>query len=310
MNPEFVVDSVNISTEKGVDKKPVEGIVLRAGYGIEGDAHAGPWHRQISFLSSEQINAFDGAGRPMLAGEFAENITTSGLDLRQVAVLDRIMIGDVEIEITQIGKECHSGCAIFKEVGACIMPKEGLFGRVIHGGEIRKGMSGICKFRPLRIEVVTLSDRASQGVYEDRSGARIEAIIRDYFSNRRGHPEIVRHLIPDEPEQLERILIQAHTNGADFVLTTGSTGIGPRDIAPDVTLRMCDRIIPGVMEYMRGLFGTKKKTVFLTRGYAGMKGQTVIFNLPGSVRAVEEMMPEWIGFWGHMICMIHEIDAH
>ncbi len=306
----FRVEAVNVSEQKGGVKTPVERIVLREGHGIEGDAHAGPWHRQISLLSSEQIAAFDGAGRPMKPGEFAENITTSGIDLRQIAVLDRITIGDVLIEITQIGKECHSGCAIFQEVGACIMPKEGLFGRVLRGGEIRAGMAGTCEFRPLRIEVITLSDRASQGIYEDRSGARIEAIIREYFAGRRGHPDIVRHLIPDDADRLMELLEAGHRRGADFILTTGSTGIGPRDIAPEVTQRFCDRIIPGIMEFMRATFGSKKRTVYLTRGYAGLKGSTVVFNMPGSVRAVEEMLPEWLTFWGHMICMIHSIDAH
>ena len=167
------VVSVNISTEKGTIKKPVPRISLNQ-RGIEGDAHGGLWHRQVSLLAKEDIDYFiKEVGKEISPGEFAENITTGDIDLGKAAVLDKFRIGSVELEVTQIGKQCHGdNCAIFREIGKCVMPKRGLFCRVIEGGEIKAG-DRIEHFpRPLRVLVVTLSDRAAAGEYSDRSGPR------------------------------------------------------------------------------------------------------------------------------------------
>ena len=122
--------SVNISEEKGTIKKPVPEILIDKN-GVVSDAHAGSWHRQVSLLSQDDIDCFSKEiGREIAPGEFAENITISGIDLNRVAVLDRFRISDVELEVTQIGKECHGdSCAIFQQVGKCVMPKKGLFCR-------------------------------------------------------------------------------------------------------------------------------------------------------------------------------------
>ncbi|MBD3265577.1 molybdenum cofactor synthesis protein, partial [bacterium] len=132
-----IVVSVNVSEDKGQSKLPVECIVLDQ-YGIQGDAHAGDWHRQVSLLSKESIDRFQTArGIQVAAGQFGENIAVSGLDLQTVGILDRLTINKVELEVTQVGKACHGdGCSIYKEVGECIMPKEGIFCRVRKGGEI------------------------------------------------------------------------------------------------------------------------------------------------------------------------------
>jgi len=134
------VVSIAISKEKGTGKMPVDAASVIADHGLEGDAHAGAWHRQVSFLASESIAKVREEGFDVTFGDFAENIATEGIDWMTIPVGTRIRVGDaVLVEITQIGKECHSGCAIYRMVGDCIMPREGIFGRVVTGGTIRSG---------------------------------------------------------------------------------------------------------------------------------------------------------------------------
>ena len=132
------VISVNISREKGTIKTPVPEIVLND-KGVDGDAHAGDWHRQVSLLAKESMEKWSTqAGRKVNWGEFAENITTEGITLYETHPGDRLVIGETELEVTQIGKKCHGkGCAIFKEVGNCVMPAEGIFAKVIRHGTIK-----------------------------------------------------------------------------------------------------------------------------------------------------------------------------
>lgn len=136
-----IVVSVNISETKGVRKTPVQEIVLREDYGLDGDAHASSeWHRQVSLLALESIGKMQAAGLDVSPGDFAENITTEGIDLMHLPVGTRIYVGDgVELEVTQIGKVCHERCAIYYQAGDCVMPKEGVFAQVVKGGVIRKG---------------------------------------------------------------------------------------------------------------------------------------------------------------------------
>lgn len=142
MTKEFVVVSVNISEEKGEMKKPAGRATLRAGHGMEGDAHAGDWHRQVSLLAMEDIEYMRGRGADVSPGDFAENITTRGVDLPSLPIGARLRIGEVVLEVTQIGKECHHGCAIFRQVGECVMPAKGIFAKVITGGTIEDESTG------------------------------------------------------------------------------------------------------------------------------------------------------------------------
>ena len=143
------IAAVNISLEKGTIKEPVEELVIDE-RGCVGDAHAGVWHRQVSLLATEKINSFgEELKRKIEPGEFAENISTNGLDLGGVAVLDTLSVGDVCLEVTQIGKSCHGdGCSIFREIGKCVMPKEGIFAWVKQGGTMRPGDTIIHQPRP------------------------------------------------------------------------------------------------------------------------------------------------------------------
>lgn len=133
------VVAVCISEKKGERKTPVDSVELRENHGIVGDAHAGDWHRQVSLLASESIDKMRALGLDVDSGDFAENITTSGIALVTLPVGSRLQVGETLLEVTQIGKECHTRCAIFYQAGDCVMPKEGIFARVIRGGVIRPG---------------------------------------------------------------------------------------------------------------------------------------------------------------------------
>jgi MOSC domain-containing protein YiiM len=135
------VQAVCISEKKGIVKRAQERVVLKTQWGLEGDAHAGDWHRQVSLLAGESIDTVKKVLPTLKDGAFAENIITRGLDLTTLKIGDRLRLGaEVVLEITQIGKECHNqGCAIKKATGDCIMPREGLFARVIQGGEAKPG---------------------------------------------------------------------------------------------------------------------------------------------------------------------------
>lgn len=134
------VVSVNVSDRKGMRKKPVEHVVVTTDYGIDNDAHASSeWHRQISLLALESIKKMQDMGLEVSPGDFAENITTEGIALVELPVGTRLLVGDAELEVSQIGKVCHERCAIYYQAGDCVMPKEGIFARVIRGGIIRKG---------------------------------------------------------------------------------------------------------------------------------------------------------------------------
>lgn len=141
----FTIVSINISSETGVRKDPVDGIELRVAHGMVGDAHARDWHRQVSLLADEDIALMRGKGVELDPGIFAENITTRGVDLSALPVGTRFYIDGAELELTQVGKECHHGCAIFQTVGDCVMPRKGIFARVVKPGRISRDSS--CHYR-------------------------------------------------------------------------------------------------------------------------------------------------------------------
>lgn len=134
-----IVTAVCISEKKGTAKRDVGSRELIEDFGLKGDAHAGKWHRQVSLLSREKIDQFRALGVPVKDGDFGENLIVSGIDLAALPVGTRLRTREVELEVTQIGKECHNDCAIKKAVGTCIMPTEGIFARVIKGGTIAAG---------------------------------------------------------------------------------------------------------------------------------------------------------------------------
>ena len=139
MKQDGSVVAISISKKKGIPKTNVPSAVARERWGIEGDVHAGNWPRQISLLAVESIEKMRAKGLKVRPGAFAENITTEGIDIPNLSVGDRLLIGDTTLEVTQIGKDCHSKCAIYFRAGDCVMPKEGIFARVVQGGKITPG---------------------------------------------------------------------------------------------------------------------------------------------------------------------------
>ncbi len=137
MHPSVV--AVCISEAKGQRKSPVPSVELRENHGIVGDGHAGDWHRQVSLLATESIAKMRALGLDLHSGDFAENITTVDLDLVSLPIGTRLALGEAVIEVTQIGKECHTRCAIYYQAGDCVMPKEGIFAKVIKGGTVASG---------------------------------------------------------------------------------------------------------------------------------------------------------------------------
>ncbi len=137
MEPSVV--SVCISENKGEQKKEVPSVLLKEKHGIVGDAHAGDWDRQVSLLAEESVDTMRAKGLELQSGAFAENIVTRGVTLTALAVGTRLMLGDALLEVTRIGKECHSRCAIYYQAGDCVMPREGIFARVLQGGTVQAG---------------------------------------------------------------------------------------------------------------------------------------------------------------------------
>lgn len=311
MKKQINIRSVNLSEEKGAVKVPVPEINLTAD-GIEGDAHAGPWHRQVSLLAAESIRKYEkNTDSRVPDGGFGENITTEGFPLHQAHPLDHFICGDVILELTQVGKKCHGkGCAIYKDSGECIMPEEGIFCRVISGGTLKAGDRLIYVPYTFRMKVITLSDRASLGFYTDRSGPAILEEMTQWFEGRKLVHKDSHVILPDDREAFSRELAGAVEEQVDLVISTGSTGLGPRDIAPDVALQHMEREIPGIMELIRVKHGMVNPNAALSRSVAGQSGRTLIFVLPGSTRAVREYLQEiQSGLW-HMFLMVNNIDSH
>ena len=161
------VIAVCTSDKKGIRKTEVPGIRLIPDFGIEGDAHAGRWHRQVSLLALEKIEDFRKKGAEVDFGAFGENIVMEGFDLRSLPVGTRFRIGDALLELTQIVKECHTHCAIYHQVGDCIMPREGVFTVVLEGGVVKAGdeikLIEVDPARPFTAAWITLSDKGAKG---------------------------------------------------------------------------------------------------------------------------------------------------
>jgi molybdopterin adenylyltransferase len=190
------------------------------------------------------------------------------------------------------------------------MPKEGIFTRVVRPGTVRPGAVLTHQPRALKFWIVTVSDRASRGQYEDLSGPRIKELVEEFMAPKRWHLEIQRAVVPDDPRRLEAELQRAQDALADVVITSGGTGVGPKDITPEVVVMRCSKLIPGVMEHIRTKYGTEHPNALLSRGVAGVMGHGLIYTLPGSVRAVEEYMAEILKTVEHSVLMLHGLDVH
>lgn len=280
--------AICISEKKGTQKHQVDEAVLKEDWGIEGDAHAGNWHRQVSLLAFEKIEDFRSKGSDVEFGAFGENIVVEGFDLRSLPVDTIFHIGECVLRLTQIGKECHDHCAIFNQVGDCIMPREGVFTEVLKGGTIHAGdevsTEPLADDRPFTAAIITLSDRAFKKEYEDRSGPVIREILEE-----KGYRVIEQILLPDEKKMLKQQLIRlADQRQVNVIFTTGGTGFSRRDITPEATTEVCDRMAPGIAEAMRAGSMQITPKAMLSRQVSGIRKGTLIVNLPGSPKACRE----------------------
>lgn len=284
------VRAVCISPAKGTEKKPVEKGVFIPGFGIENDAHAGSGHRQVSLLSCESVEKFNRRGAGVTDGAFGENLLVEGIDLKTLPVGSVLKAGTVVLRTTQIGKDCHSSCAIRRRTGDCIMPREGIFAEVLEGGEIRPGDAVTAHLpdpeRPFRAAVITLSDKGYRGERKDESGPAAVEMLKGA-----GYEIIGMILLPDEPEMLKKELYRlADQRQADLVVTSGGTGFSPRDRTPEATLAVADRNAPGIAEYIRMKSMEITDRAMLGRGVSVIRKGTLIVNLPGSPKAVKESL--------------------
>lgn len=284
------IEAICISTARGTQKRPVGSAEFVADWGIRGDAHGGHWHRQVSLLSADRIDAFRARGAQVENGAFGENLVVRGFDFSAFPVGTLFKSGDVLLELTQIGKECHQHCAIYQAVGDCIMPREGVFARVIRGGIAQTGDELVLaerrERRPYQAAVITLSDKGSQGKRQDTSGPAIAARLKNS-----GYDVVETLLLPDEAAALRQQLCRlADQRQVDLIVTTGGTGFSPRDITPEATMAVADRIAPGIAEAMRAASLRITPRAMLSRAVSVIRKGTLIINLPGSEKACQECM--------------------
>ena len=326
---EGTVKAVCTSSVKGVRKEPVKEACLIEDYGIEKDAHAGKWHRQVSLLSWEKVQEFNKSGAGVSDGDFGENLLVSGINFRSLPVGTRFLIcpaeevvhaaadslteetvhatdlkngeavGGALLELTQIGKACHHSCEIRKRVGVCIMPTDGVFAKVVRGGMVKPGdrvrVLPPDPDRPYTAAVITLSDRAFSGVYEDRSGPKTAEILKAA-----GYDVVETILLPDDQSRLERELERlSDQRQVSLVLTTGGTGFSERDRTPEATMAVADRNAPGIAEAIRVKSLAVTDHAMLSRGVSVIRKKTLIVNLPGSVKAVQESLGFILGALDH-----------
>lgn len=326
---EGTVKAVCTSSVKGVRKEPVKEACLIEDYGIEKDAHAGKWHRQVSLLSWEKVQEFNKSGAGVSDGDFGENLLVSGINFRSLPVGTRFLIcpaeevvhaaagslteetvhatdlkneevvGGALLELTQIGKACHHSCEIRKRVGVCIMPTDGVFAKVVRGGMVKPGdrvrVLPPDPDRPYTAAVITLSDRAFSGVYEDRSGPKAAEILKAA-----GYDVVETILLPDDQSRLERELGRlADQRQVSLVLTTGGTGFSERDRTPEATMAVADRNAQGIAEAIRVKSLAVTDHAMLSRGVSVIRKKTLIVNLPGSVKAVQESLGFILGALDH-----------
>ena len=326
---EGTVKAVCTSSVKGVRKEPVKEARLIEDYGIEKDAHAGKWHRQVSLLSWEKVREFNRSGAGVSDGDFGENLLVSGINFRSLPVGTRFLIcpaeevvhaaadslteetvhatdlkngeavGGALLELTQIGKACHHSCEIRKRVGVCIMPTDGVFAKVVRGGMVKPGdrvrVLPPDPDRPYTAAVITLSDRAFSGVYEDRSGPKAAEVLKAA-----GYEVVETILLPDDQSRLERELERlADQRQVSLVLTTGGTGFSERDRTPEATMAVADRNAQGIAEAIRVKSLAVTDHAMLSRGVSVIRKKTLIVNLPGSVKAVQESLGFILGALDH-----------
>ena len=304
--PKVKILSVNTASDRG-RKFPVGKLILNE-TGTEGDAHAGTI-RQISMFNiahAELFTAITGA-KPMEYGQFSENIIFKTDDVDEVKIFDRFVKDEVSLEVTQRGKPFHDK---FREPGNYVMPREGIFCRVKNGGILKAGDEMVFIPKVFKVRIITLSDRASKGIYDDLSGPAVTSQLAGQFKKIGWRLQTENIVIPDDENELRNLIKDALEKSYDMIITTGGTGIGPRDITPEVMKEFIQKEIPGIIEMIRWKFGLEKPAALVSRAVAGVSGKTLMFALPGSVKAVNEYMNELTKHFEHLFYMVEAVELH
>ncbi len=293
-----IIEAICISEKKGERKMPLEGATFVANHGIDGDAHAGPWHRQVSLLAAGDVAIMRDKGLPDLkAGDFAENLVLQGVNLNALGLGSRLRMGaTAELIITQIGKACHSRCAIYEQTGDCIMPRQGLFARVTRGGTVRAG-DAVTVLETVSRDifqcvVLTASDRCARGETEDTAGPAVVARLQN---------EIAAHvydtkILSDERDGIaDQLRHYSDGHSIDLIVVVGGTGFTPRDVTPEAARDVIERLTPGLDEAMRRASAEKTPNAMLSRAVSGIRRSTLILTLPGSrsgaIENLEAVLP-------------------
>jgi molybdenum cofactor synthesis domain-containing protein len=293
--------AICLSREKGTPKTAVQVAELVADHGLRGDAHAGPWHRQVSLLDCAEVAAMRQKLPEIGPGAFAENLTLEGLDCSSLGLGTRLRLGaQAEIRLSQLGKVCHSRCAIYHETGDCIMPRLGLFARVLKGGSVAVAdpveVLELVPRERFQVVVLTVSDRCAAGSAEDTAGPAAAAAVEQELGAHTYRTEVV----PDESGRIaERLKHYCDGHSLDLVLTVGGTGFSPRDVTPEATRPLLERFTPGLDEAMRAASLRSLPQAMLSRGVSGIRGATLIVNLPGSREAATENLRAILPALGH-----------
>jgi len=284
------IEALCISEAKGVAKRPVEKAEFLPDHGIDGDAHAGTWHRQVSLLAAEDIKVAREKLSSITDGAFAENVITSGIDFSELGLGTELLLGkEVLLRVSQIGKTCHSPCAIGRATGECIMPRLGLFARVERSGVVASGDAvEVVKLVPRRqfqAVLLTISDRCSRGQAEDTAGPACAKMLTEKF----GAHIYTTEIIPDEQDLIaERLRHYCDGHSINLVVTVGGSGFAPRDVTPEASREVIERLTPGLDEAMRNASLAITPHAMLARGVSGIRGSTLIVNLPGSEKGSTE----------------------
>lgn len=290
------------SERKGERKRPHTSAQFTAGSGIAGDAHAGSCHRQVSLLAETDVAGMRRKGLPGLkAGDFAENVIIAGLAFDDLGLGSRLRLGgSVELEISQIGKVCHARCAIYHQTGDCIMPRLGLFAKVLSDGTVSTGDSvTVTRHVPRaawQVFVLTVSDRCSRGEAVDTAGPAVARLLESALS-----AHIYKHeIVPDEQQQIaERLRHHCDGHSVDLAIAVGGTGFAPRDVTPEAVASIIQRPTPGLDEAMRRASLEKTPHAMLSRATSGILNQTLVLSLPGSERAAVENLQAILPALGH-----------
>ncbi len=302
--------NICLSARKGIAKHQIAEGNFIFEHGLEGDAHAGDWHRQVSLLAHLDIEFMRSKGLNLKPGAFGENLVIDGIDTNRLGVGSRLKIGEVLLELTQIGKTCHTRCAIYYSTGDCIMPRTGLFARVLEGGRLVPGLPvqvvRVVNRSVIHAAVVTVSDRCSRGETIDTAGPAVAALLRERLDTHIAWMEMV----PDEAEQITRLLNDLVDRRVDLIVTTGGTGISGRDVTPEATRQVIDRELPGLGEAMRVASSCVTRNAWLSRALAGIRQQTLIVNLPGSLCGAVENLGAILPLLPHAIDMLRGDNLH